>query len=316
MGASINTNKIDNMVSEVQTYKYLVSKLTETVNRIVEDDFQKKCQIYLSNYRKMDSDVIKKAKIFYILNSEHIKYYGIDDYDMNLMGFSVNTDNVFRERFVIPIIDHNNMVIGMTGYDYESNIKYLFAKTTFFDKRNSLYNKQNIAQCYSEGTAIMVEGLFDSLRLNQIGLANNLSIMGSMLFPYQKVIVNRIPNKILIPDNDEPGREALKYWTSLNGKIAIIKLPDNIKDVDDFVKGKVKEAKRKKTGSVKDEVSTEGETTESFVEEDTVKYEEYFFPDEEQLERAKLVNALYKKIAEDMKSPFYKNKREYFLNPN
>ena len=300
------TNKENKLIDasildSINLYNYVTDKLTSTIDSILQDEFQKDCQLFLANYRKIDIKFIREAKIFYILNSDHLNTYGIDNYDLDILGFSYNMDNIFRERFIIPIIDLNNKVIGMSGYDYDSDIKYLFAKTEFFDKRNSLYNKQNLTSIINSKIGILVEGFFDSIRLNQMGFNNNVSLMGTMLFPYQKTMLQRIEGLIEIPDSDKVGKDALRYWNkALKKKTAIIYLPDGIKDIDMYFKY-----------GIFDMELAERVVDREIMEEENKNYIiEY---NEEMTDRKNKFCTLYNKIKSDISSPFYMNYKEYYL---
>jgi len=220
--------------TELNQYFYVRTNLTDIINKINNDPEQKIYKENLSELRKIDVDYISESKIFYVTDKNYIRKYIDNQMDLEFFGFTYDEDNIFRERYIIPIYDYDNIAIGMCGYDNRSNIKYMFARTEFFDKTKVLYNKQNMD--YLNKFIIIVEGFFDSIRLNSAGFKNNCALMGARLYKYQKAIIERFSYCILIPDNDQTGSSELKNWMNIGIPKAVIYLPEGIKDIDEYFK--------------------------------------------------------------------------------
>ena len=203
---------------------YVRDSLTSLVDRIYDEPYQAECRKFLAEFRGLPQEYIDKSKIFYVEGKEYIENFVTDESSANMMGLSWNGDNIFRERFIIPIRDMEGKVCGLVGYDAEHDIKYLFSMPAYFSKETSLYNLENFKACVERGFVIYEEGFFDSIRLSSIGFDNNLAGMGTMMFPYHKRVLGRIPLKILIPDADEAGKLAKKYWKGVTGKVAILNI--------------------------------------------------------------------------------------------
>jgi len=220
--------------TELNQYFYVRTNLTDVINKINEDPEQQVYKENLSELRKIDISYIDESRIFYVTDKNYIRKFVDNQMDLEFLGFTYDEDNIFRERYIIPIYDYDYIAIGMCGYDNMSNIKYMFARTEFFDKTKILYNKQNID--YSNKFIIIVEGFFDSIRLNSIGFKNNCALMGARLYKYQKTIIERFKYCILIPDNDQTGISELKNWMNIGVPKAVIYLPEGIKDIDEYFK--------------------------------------------------------------------------------
>ena len=83
--------------------------------------------------------------------------------------------------------------------------------------RNLYFTKEFISSVKKRGYAILVEGYFDVLSLNQLGYSNSASPSGTALTIQQLEAVSRYTNKILLCfDNDEAGLKATERVLEIN----------------------------------------------------------------------------------------------------
>lgn len=256
------------------------------LDNIKESELQYKYRGYLSNLREIDEEVLKDAYMFYLLDGydefdEIIK----SDYIREVTGIQSSGYVRQLERFIFPILDMRNNILGFVGYDYDSDYKYLINNAYYVDRYNMFYNMQNLYSAYDEDVCVVEEGVFDSLRLNEIGLKNNLALLGKRVSDFHRVILNRFKLVIFITDNDEEGLKASKYWgKGLDTKVARIYLNKR-----EIVKKKVIDEEIVEYNTcVKDiDDALRGSSGKDFLE-------------------------LYKKIKNDSKSPFFSCKTYYY----
>jgi len=118
----------------------------------------------------------------------------------------------FRNRLMIPIHSEAGTVIGFGGRTLDgSDPKYLNSpESTVFNKSQLLYNlhraKQNIRRL---DRAILVEGYFDCISLDDAGVPGVVASMGTSLTPGQASLIARYTKRVVVCyDGDDAGRNA------------------------------------------------------------------------------------------------------------
>ncbi len=118
----------------------------------------------------------------------------------------------FRNRLMIPIHSEAGTVIGFGGRTLDgSDPKYLNSpESAVFNKSQLLYNlhrsKQNIRRL---DRAILVEGYFDCISLDDAGVPGVVASMGTSLTPGQASLVARYTKRMVVCyDGDDAGRNA------------------------------------------------------------------------------------------------------------
>ena len=103
------------------------------------------------------------------------------------------------------------------------------------------FTKEFISSVKKKGYAILVEGYFDVLSLNQLGYSNSASPSGTALTIQQLEAISRYTNKILLCfDNDEAGLKAtervLEIKNQVSNKLEIhcLNLPEKYKDISEL----------------------------------------------------------------------------------
>lgn len=244
--------------NEIPIEYYYYESVKETpyiLENILKSEIQNKYREYMSNYRNISKKVLDEAYMFYILDEAYLQDI---IYSMNvreMLGIQVGYTVRQQERFVFPILNFDNVILGFIGYDYEeTDYKYLISLAKFAEKGRLFFNYQNINEAYRKDVIILEEGVFDSLRLNEIGYKNNLALMGTRMSDFHKTVLNRFKLVIIISDNDESGKRASNEWfNSLDTKVALVTIKKReinrtfkkgddieereivIKDIDDFL---------------------------------------------------------------------------------
>ena len=213
------------------------------LKNIKKSKLQDKYREYLADFRGFKKNTLEESYMFYILDGgelDEIIESEVIRRDLNLqIGEYIRN----KERFVFPVLDQGGFIVAWIGYDYESDLKYILSFPNYSKKELILYNKQNIRNAYEEDICIVVEGHFDSLRLNELGFYNNVALLGKRMTDFHVRILDRFETVILIPDSDSQGKKALDYWLKvLNNKKVVV----NIKR-DNIIKKIYKE------GSIKEE---------------------------------------------------------------
>lgn len=214
-----------------EIYGYVFDKSHITLQNIKESVIQQQYREYLAGYRDIDEKVLEDAFMFYVMHGEMELDEIIPDLQMKYSIDLMRDFIIQKERFVFPILSPNRTINGLVGYDYESDFKYILSISNFTSRDNLLFNLNNIKHAYEQDTIIVCEGVFDSLRLNEVGLKNNVALLGRRLTNYKKKIINRFGLVILLPDNDSVGTSALSFWKrEINTKLAIVNLSSGVYD--------------------------------------------------------------------------------------
>ena len=118
----------------------------------------------------------------------------------------------FRQRLLFPIRDLRGRVVGFGGRSLDGREpKYLNSpESPIFHKGAMLYNLHEAKQAIRrEGSALLVEGYFDVLRLVLAGIDPVVAPMGTALTPDQAALLKRFaPQVTLLYDSDAAGLRA------------------------------------------------------------------------------------------------------------
>ena len=154
------------------------------------------------------------------------------------------TSSYFEDYpLIMPFRDAYGKIIGIVGRTLidEKNRKISkYKNTKGFKKGNLLFglyeNKQAILDA---GCVYIVEGQFDAIKANEVGLKNIVALGTNNMTTYQLSLISRYTNNLfLLLDNDEGGEKGRKRIVSKFGKFANICnffIPDEYKDVDEYI---------------------------------------------------------------------------------
>lgn len=156
--------------------------------------------------------------------------------------------DVFRDRITIPILDAQGRIIAFGSRTLkDEQPKYLNSpETPLFDKSKTLFALERArSSIATEDRAVVVEGYFDAIALQAVGITNAVASLGTALTSYQlKQLLRYTPSKqiILNFDADRAGTQAtqraigeiedLVYAGVVS--LRILNLPEG-KDADEFL---------------------------------------------------------------------------------
>ncbi len=155
----------------------------------------------------------------------------------------------FRNRIIVPIYDRQKRVIGFGGRSLDgSEPKYLNSpETEIFEKGKNLFGLDKAATSIrKKDYAVVVEGYFDVMALNDSGITNVVASLGTALSRNQITLLSRSTEskKILLNfDTDNAGIRAANRAINEVENLAIqgqldlrvLQLPSG-KDPDEFLR--------------------------------------------------------------------------------
>ena len=145
---------------------------------------------------------------------ESLRSLGVEDAVVLKAGLLVERDDQtlvprFRGRLMFPIADVRGRIVGFGGRIIgEGEPKYLNSpETPVFHKGTLLYGLDRArGPIRTAEAAILVEGYFDSIRLQTAGVANVVAPLGTALTPEQARLLRRYTRHVVLAyDADAPG---------------------------------------------------------------------------------------------------------------
>jgi DNA primase len=260
-GIEIEESRPDPNFSEKES---LLGANRETMNYFHEKfKASEKAKIYAKE-RGIDDATVEDFKIGYapgdVSVSVYLKSKGISEDIMAKAGIAGHGNSgaydMFRERFMFPIFNLYNDIIGFGGRVFDDSLpKYINSKETpVYIKGRNLYNLNNARKNASDGTIIIVEGYMDCVTVYAAGIKNTAATLGTALTPDQAKLLKRYAERVAIMyDMDDAGRAgAIRAGDNLfsEGLEAAVVSFEEVKDPDDYIKkfgvdalrGKIKSA--------------------------------------------------------------------------
>lgn len=118
----------------------------------------------------------------------------------------------FRNRLIVPIHSEGGNVIGFGGRSLDgSDPKYLNSpESEIFNKSRLLYNLHRSRDAIRRSErAILVEGYFDCITLDDAGVDGVVASMGTSLTTGQAALIRRLAKRVIVAyDGDDAGRSA------------------------------------------------------------------------------------------------------------
>jgi DNA primase len=120
----------------------------------------------------------------------------------------------FRDRLMVPIRDRRGRAIAFGGRAMRDDQQGKYVNSTqtlLFNKSATLYGLDKAsAAIRKEGTAVIVEGYFDTIACHQSGFANVVASMGTALTEDQYRVLNdmKIERAIVAFDGDAAGQRS------------------------------------------------------------------------------------------------------------
>lgn len=117
----------------------------------------------------------------------------------------------FRNRLIIPIHSETGAIIGFGGRSLDgSDPKYLNSpESEVFNKSRTLYNLHRSKDAMRKlDRAILVEGYFDAIALDVLGVPGVVASMGTSLTPGQAAVMGRFARRVVIAYDGDPAGKA------------------------------------------------------------------------------------------------------------
>ncbi len=118
----------------------------------------------------------------------------------------------FRNRLIVPIHSEGGSIVGFGGRTLDgSDPKYLNSpESEIFNKSRLLYNLHRARDAMRRlDRAILVEGYFDCIALDNAGIDGVVASMGTSLTTGQAAMMRRLAKRVVVAyDGDEAGRGA------------------------------------------------------------------------------------------------------------
>lgn len=247
VGIEIDEIRPDPNFSEKET---LLTANRETMNYFHEKfKVSEKAKTYAKE-RGIDDSTVEDFKIGYapsdVSVSAYLKSKGISEDIMAKAGIAGQGTNgtydMFRERFMFPILNLYNDVIGFGGRVFDDALpKYINSKeTAVYIKGRNLYNLNNARKNAGDGTIIVVEGYMDCVTVYAAGIKNTVATLGTALTIDQAKLLKRYAERVVIMyDMDDAGKAgAIRAGDNLfcEGLEAAVVSFEEVKDPDDFIK--------------------------------------------------------------------------------
>ncbi len=218
-GLTIQQTKVN---KQKQTKRDLIYKIYSIAVNYYQENLQQHgtfAKKYLKE-RKISDATIKKFQIGYALDSfgglkNYLLKNSINEQILKNTGlFTAKNNDLFKERLMFPIHDHNGKVIAFGGRvlrEDQTGGKYVNSPTTdIYTKGNELYGLFVTRYEISKKDFVIVcEGYTDFLRLFENDFTNSVASLGTSLTDSQVSLLGRYTNNFyMIYDGDKAGRKA------------------------------------------------------------------------------------------------------------
>ena len=225
-------------------------KINELATEYYQDQLSKskEAQEYLKQ-RNINKDSIKEFKIGYApVENKLYNYLVSQGYTSNCIEetklFAKSKDNNIQERFcdriIFPKTDVDGRIVAFGARAINEKIpKFLISpESRIYEKSQYLYGL-NIAKDYAQDGIIIVEGYFDVITLNQIGIKNVVALLDRVMTESQINLIKKYTNNIILAfDNDLAGKQAtldaieLIQNSNMNSKVVRL---EEAEDPDEYV---------------------------------------------------------------------------------
>lgn len=148
----------------------------------------------------------------------------------------------FKNRIIFPIVNQSQKIVGITGRSvkHSDNVKYIHTTNTkYFSKGQVLYLEHLIND--KDKRVFISEGPMDAIAINKKGY-NSIATFGTGFSKTQLKKIKEYSKDYeinILFDNDEAGKQAslrlLKEMAKIACKINYVYLPNNIKDIDEYL---------------------------------------------------------------------------------
>lgn len=237
----------DREVSFKDTIDWLCKFIGQDLNDIKVDVAEYERRKFVSNVNSLNKGKDGKSQgVTRSIVKNHLdipaKYFIERGYSPHILsaydvGLCDKQGREMYNRVVVPVYDKDSLMIGCTGRSIYNQcndcksyhgsgtvcpadeVKWMFSKwkhSKDFNTGSYLYNYWKAMKSIRDtGVVCLVEGPADLWRLEECGIHNSVAIFGCELSDEQQILLEKTGamSVILLLDNDEPGRSAVKEMT-------------------------------------------------------------------------------------------------------
>lgn len=189
------------MRDEIKDYQQNLRRIYKYLKDNSSDDLTE-----LANLRGyFDTETIDFLKEYGVFKVEEgTDFKPLERFNEDYGLFTKTNRFLLEGRYIIPIKDIEGNLLTLVGW-YPDDRKYITLPSKIFNK-SILFGMEQFP--FSDGL-VLVEGLFDSLRLRAYGVTA-CAIMGAKPVATQLYLASISPSVLLCPDNDNIGRGSLE----------------------------------------------------------------------------------------------------------
>lgn len=242
LGIEYNSNKVTiNELNTEERLRFVINLASTFYQNNLEQSV--KCLNYLQS-RSIKSDFVKEIGLGYAPDTwngllNYLKECKVSPELAEQAGLVSRSErgnyiDFLRDRLVIPICDIRGRTIGFGGRLLSTNSnapKYLNTRETTLFNKGAIVFGLNRAKGFLRNGALLVEGYFDVLQLQQMGINQTVGILGTAVTDKHLQQLGRLTkNLTLCFDGDVAGMNAieksLKLALPLGFNIKLLLLPE------------------------------------------------------------------------------------------
>lgn len=170
----------------------------------------------------IERSYIKESMKRYLLENRLLRF---EDISLNAsemlvlqqLGLLTGSRFTLEGRVVIPIKDARGNIIALVGWR-KGATKYMTIASDEFSKEALWFNiDRALDKAFSDsssvwyGTIVVVEGIFDALSLDMIGVPA-IATMGANVGEFKGEMLKLFDRVLCIPDTDKVGLKAVQEW--------------------------------------------------------------------------------------------------------
>lgn len=218
------------------------------VKWLAQDEDQLNCVRELVAHRGGSLTAYIKRGIMYVPDLDEFEYIA-EQIGSTLEELGVTETNkwLFEGGFIVPVLDSRYELLFYINHDFrrDKSKKYLNIYTDFYggrEKEMKMYGLHNTRRAVRQNRVVVVEGLFDAIRLEMHGIPA-VAQLGTKLMAYHRSFYKRFDRVIYIPDNDTSGEAAWRKFREGVPDAEVYKINGVHNDVDAYGKANTREYK-------------------------------------------------------------------------
>jgi DNA primase len=164
----------------------------------------------------------------------------------NIIDYNGGSDFSNYYNLIIPVYNECGMAVGISGRSLATDEERRLLNISKY--KNSSYKKSNLLfglgaskrEILGAKNVFIVEGYFDKVALDKIGLENSVAICGTAFSKNHFLKLLKYTEKMtFMLDSDDAGvrssESIFSKFSNKGAKLRFLKLPGDYKDVDEYV---------------------------------------------------------------------------------